>query len=86
MLYGKTMPIQWIAGMTERLSLYKMTYYPQSNSLSKNKIKVELDLANCSTQSEVKKSLGADASKFAKNIDLVSSKWYWYVKNFSNWK
>ena len=49
MLYGKTMPIQWIAGMIKTLSLYKMTYYPQSDSLSKNKIKVELDLANYST-------------------------------------
>ena len=41
---------------------------------SKNKIKVELDLANYETKSDLKNATGANTSKFFKKDDLASLK------------
>ena len=38
------MKIRLITGLVKEISLHKMSYYPKPNSLSKNKIKVELAL------------------------------------------
>ena len=43
---GKVMIIHLIAGQIKNISLYKMSYYPEPDSHSRNKIKVELDLFN----------------------------------------
>ena len=50
-----------------------MSYFPEPVH-SKNKIKVELDLANYATKSDLKKATGVDTSDFAKKADLASSK------------
>ena len=34
------------AGLIKKRSFYKMSYFPESYTRSKNKIKVELDLSN----------------------------------------
>ena len=55
--------------------LYKRTYFPESVSYSKNKMKVKLDLSNYTTKSEVKRAGGVDTSNFAKkNSDLATLK------------
>ena len=46
--------------------LYKRTYFPESVSYCKNKMKVKLDLSNYATKSEVKRAGGVDTSNFAK--------------------
>ena len=41
----------------KNISLSKMSYYVEEDSHSRNKIKVELDLSNYETKSEVKKQV-----------------------------
>ena len=48
-------------------------YFPKPNSLGAN-VKVELDLSNYATKSDLKNATGVDTSKFAKNVDLASLK------------
>ena len=48
-------------------------YFPEPKSFG-NKVKVELDLSNYTTKSGLKNATGADTSKFAKNVGLVSLK------------
>ena len=55
MLRGKSMKIRLMAGLIKEISLYKMSYYPQPNSPSKSKIKVELYLSSYAKKSDVKK-------------------------------
>ena len=50
-----------------------MNYYPEP-SYTRNNIKVELDLSNYATKSEVKKATGVDISEFAKKVDLAGLK------------
>ena len=38
------------AGLIKKRSFYKMSYFPESYTRSKNKIKVELDLSNYPTK------------------------------------
>ena len=52
----------------------KMSYYPESDSHNRSKIKVELDFSNFATKSEVKKATGVLASKFAIKAGLASVK------------
>ena len=51
---GKFMLILLIVGLIKKILLYKMSYFPESHTHSKNKIKVELDLANYTTKSDLK--------------------------------
>ena len=51
-----------------------MSYFPEPHTLSKNEIKVELDLSTYSTKSDIKNARDFDISKFAKNTDLGSLK------------
>ena len=47
--------------------------FPKPNSLGAN-VKVELNLSNYATKTDIKNATGADTSSFAKKIDLASSK------------
>ena len=51
-----------------------MSYYPEPDSYGRNKIKVELDLYNYATKSNIKNVTGVDTPKFAKKIDLAGLK------------
>ena len=42
-------------GFIEKISLYKMSYFPEPYTCSKNKIKCELDLSNHATKSDLRK-------------------------------
>ena len=51
-----------------------MSCSPEPYTRSKNKIKVELNLANYAAKSDFKKPKGADTSNFVKKVDLASLK------------
>ena len=53
--------------------LYKTSYF-QKKSVSKNKIKVGLDLSNYATKFVLKTSTGVNTSKFDKEICLARLK------------
>ena len=61
--------------LIKKISLHKMSGFPDLYTSSKNKSKVELDLSNYATKSNLKNGTGADTSKFAKETDLASLKW-----------
>ena len=50
MSYEKSLTV----GLIKRISLYKMSYFLQPYTLSKNKVKAELDLPNYATKSDLK--------------------------------
>ena len=60
----------------KKISLYKMSYFPEPYILRKNKIKVELDSSNFATKSDLKNAAGVETSDFAKMADLASLKSY----------
>ena len=51
-----------------------MSYFPDPYTRSKSKIKVELDLSNYVTNSDLRNVTDVDTSQFAKRTDLTSSK------------
>ena len=51
-----------------------MNYFLEPYSRSKNKIKVELDLSNYATKSDLKNTAGVGTLLFAKKTDLASLK------------
>ena len=73
MLNGKVMIICFIAGQIKKISLYKMSYFPERYSHSKNKIKLKIDLSNYATKSGLKSATGFDTSKLAKKADSDKS-------------
>ena len=75
MLSGKVMIIRVIVGLIKTISLCKMSYFSEPYTCNKNKIKVELDLSNYVTKSDLKNTTGVDTSNFAKKMsDLASLK------------
>ena len=46
-------------------------YFPEPR-YSRRKVKIELDLSNYATKADLTNAIGADGSKFAKMVDLVS--------------
>ena len=48
-------------------------FFPELNT-SGGRVKVELDLSNYATKSDLKNATGIDTSKFAKKVDLASLK------------
>ena len=72
MLNGKVMIIHLTVALIKKILLYKMSYFPEPYTRSKNKIKVELGLPNCATKSDLKSSIGLDTSDFAKKADFPS--------------
>ena len=51
-----------------------MNYYPEPDSHSRNKVKVELDMSNNGSKSKVGKVPGVNRSDFDRSIDLASLK------------
>ena len=47
-------------------------YFPEPKS--SRRVKVELDLSNYATKSDLKNATGVDKSKFAKKVDLANLK------------
>ena len=72
MLNGKIMIIHLIVGLMKKILLYKMSYFLEPYTDSKNKGNVELDLSNNATKSDLESPTGADTSDFAENGDLAS--------------
>ena len=59
----------------KKIFLYKMSYFPEPYTRSRNKIEVELDLSKNLTKSDLKMQLtGNDTSDFAKMVDLANLK------------
>ena len=52
--------------------LYKINFFAEPHTRSKNKIKYKLDLPNYATKSDLKNTPGVDTSDFAKKADLAS--------------
>ena len=50
----KDMIIHLIVGLIKKISLYKMSYFSEQYTPSKNKIKLELHLSNYATKSALK--------------------------------
>ena len=71
---GKVMIIHLIVGLIKKILLYKLSYFPDPYTHSKNEIKVEVDFSNFATKSDVKNATGFDTSLFAKNTGLASLK------------
>ena len=53
MLNGKATIILLIVRLIKKI-LYKMSHFPEPHTQSRNKIKVELDLSNYATKSDLK--------------------------------
>ena len=71
---GKAMIIRLTIGLIRKISLYIMSYFPEPWTQNKIKIKVEFNLSNYATKSDLKNAAGVDTSRFAKNNDLASFK------------
>ena len=86
---GKARIILLIVGMIKNTLLHKMSYFPELYIHSKNKIKLELDLPNYATKSDLRSTTGVDTtgvgtmgvgtmgvgtSKFAKKTNFASLK------------
>ena len=74
MLSERVMIFNLIIRLIKKTSLYKMSYFAEPYTNSKNKIKSELDLSNYATISVLKKTTSIDPSEFAKRVDLASLK------------
>ena len=69
---GKVIINHSMAGEIKKISLHKLSYFPEPYGHSKNKMKVELDLSNYPTKFDFKGATGIAMSKFAKKADLTS--------------
>ena len=74
MLNGKATIIALTIGLITKIWLYKISYFLEPHTHSKNKIEVELDLSNYATKSELKNAAGNNTSDFAKKANLTSLK------------
>ena len=70
------MIIPLTVGLMKKILLYKMSYFPEPYTCSKNKLKIELDLSNYATKLDLKNATSIDTSVFIGNIDLASLKSY----------
>ena len=66
MLNGKTMIIHLIVGLIKKISLYKMSYFPEPYTHRKSKITVKLDQSNYATKSDLKNVAGVHTLEFSK--------------------
>ena len=67
-LNAEAMILLLIVGLITKISLDKTCYFPEPYNRSRNKIKVELDLSNYATRSDLKNATGVDTSKFVKKL------------------
>ena len=63
-----------IVGLIKKIQLYEIIYFPQPHAHSKGNIKVELDLSNYATKSDLKNATSVDTSDFSKKTDLAKFK------------
>ena len=54
------MIIHLIVGLIKKILLYKMSFFPEPYTRSKNKIKTELDFSDYATKSDLKNAIGVD--------------------------
>ena len=71
---GKVMIIHLTVRLIKKISLYKVSYFLESYSHNKSKIRVELDLSSYATKSDLQKVTSINTSKFTKKIDLGNLK------------
>ena len=71
MLNGRATVILLTLGLIKKIFLYKMNYFPDSHTHSKNETAVDWDLSNYATKSDLKNATGINTSDFAKKIDLA---------------
>ena len=70
MSLGKVLIIYLIDGKIKKKKLlYQMSYFPESDSHNRSKIKVELDLFNYTKKSNLNEESGIYTSEFAKKSD-----------------
>ena len=63
-----------VNSLRKKILFYKMSCFPEPFQHTINKIKIELDLDNYATKSDLKSATGFVTSTFAYNADLVSLK------------
>ena len=68
MLNGKATLIHLRVGLIKKVQLHKMSYFTEPYTRIKNKTKVELDLSNYATKSDLKNTAGIDTSIVAKKL------------------
>ena len=56
----RLMIIRLIVGLIKNISLYKISYFPESYTRGINKIEIELDLSNYATKSNLKRATCID--------------------------
>ena len=77
---GDKLYISWkvydnsVNSLRKKILFYKMSCFPEPFQHTINKIKIELDLDNHATKSDLKSATCFVTSKFAYNADLVSLK------------
>ena len=71
---GKVMIIHLTVRLIKKISLYKVSYFLESYSHNKSKIRVELDLSSYATKSDLQKVTSINTSKFTKKVDLGNLK------------
>ena len=74
MLNEIAMIILLIVGLIKKILLSTMSYFPELSIHSKIKGKVELDLSNYETKSDLKNPAGVDTLDFTKNVNLTTFK------------
>ena len=74
MLNGKVMIVHLIVGSINKKIVKKNSkYFPETKS-SGGKLKVELDLSNYATKTNLKNATGVDTWNFSKKLDLANLK------------
>ena len=63
-----------IIRLIKKIFFYKMGYFPEPYTHSKNKIEVKLDFPNYAKRSDLKSAKGLDTSKFSNYTDLAHLK------------
>ena len=77
---GDKLYISWkvydnsVNSLRKKILFYKMSFFPEPFQHAINKIKIELDLDNYATKSDLKSATCFVTSKFTYNADLVSLK------------
>ena len=73
MLNGKVMIVHLIVGSINKKIVKISEYFPETKSSGK-KVKVELDLSNYATKTNLKNATGVDKLSFVKKVNLVNLK------------
>ena len=71
---GKATIISLTVGLTKKIFLYKVSYFPELYTYTKNRIKLEVDLSNYVTKLHIKSLTGVNTSGFAKKVFLANLK------------